>query len=263
MNSLEKRVEKLEKQVQWYRSIAVVVVLIFCAGTLMAARRTPKVLRCQKLQVVNSRGEIRAELEIQNDGAILNMADDQGVPRVILGIKEGKSGLFLTDAAWNTRINLIVDKDIPLLTLNDSVGEFRMVLTVDKNNTPIIELFDAQGNPRATLDVDELGPSLSLAGPKGKSVAYLTVTKDGSDLTLSDSERNPRIALTAYKDGPSLILLDALGRQRAILGENSMNAGLTLHDSKGTPRAAMLLFKHGGPKLALFDAQGKRIFKEP
>ena len=96
--------------------------------------------------------------------------------------------------------------------LEDDNGKTRAVLDVGKDGVPGFYLYDENATPRAMLGVTNYGAMLALCDKKGKTVASLAVSDDGTSLRLSDDNGKPRLRVDVGKDGvPGLTLLYANG----------------------------------------------------
>jgi hypothetical protein len=80
-----------------------------------------------------------------------------------------------------------------------------------------IELVDAQGQPRAQLDVEPSGEAVfRLRDPKGRIRVKLGASADGSGLLLLDQSTAPAIQMLANDSGTSVMLADKSGQRRTI-----------------------------------------------
>jgi hypothetical protein len=114
-------------------------------------------------------------------------------------------------------------------------------------------LVDANGETRARLymSASGKGPELDLLDAKGNE----RLTLDGPGLTLYDVNGKLRAVLAAGSNGTALQLDDANGKVRAHLGVLSDEPGLDLNGADGKS-SAWLLALSDGPILDLNDASG-------
>jgi hypothetical protein len=110
---------------------AVIVVVVF--GGLMFERSaasqeaTPAVLRGEALELVDGRGQIRAQINVTSDGQVVfRLRDEQGTIRMKLGADENGSGLLLLDATTNPGVHAVATRARTTLTLQR--GQKRRVL---------------------------------------------------------------------------------------------------------------------------------------
>jgi len=195
-----------------------------------------KEVRANRFVVEDANGKVRAELNVSKDGSVLGLRDENGKPRIVLGVVAGLKDepmLCLSDENGKPRAALSVTKDGPVLSLFDSENEKPLVtlqgtkvvaLTLrDENGTDLarlltgksgalLQLSDENGKPRAELNVSKAGSLLGLRDENGKLRAWLNVFKDGPTLNLSDENEKPRVWLDVSKDGPKLDLSDEKGK---------------------------------------------------
>jgi hypothetical protein len=111
--------------------IGVVVLVVF--GGLMYERSaasqkaTPAVLRGEALELVDGRGQVRAQINVSPDGQVVfRLRDEQGTIRVKLGADENGAGLLLLDATTNPGVHAVATRARTSLTLQR--GQKRRVL---------------------------------------------------------------------------------------------------------------------------------------
>ena len=84
------------------------VVLFAVAGGVLNAAPAPAVLRAQLIELVDSRGTVRAQLRTEADGAVVfRLTDQRGQIRVKLGAGEEGSGLLLADETSEVGVHLL------------------------------------------------------------------------------------------------------------------------------------------------------------
>jgi len=154
----------------------------------------------------------------------LNIFDNEGRPRVILGTSEKADGtLIYYDEKGNTRLWLSSHKKFGNgLSLFDELTKKRIDLRVRKEGS-ILGLMDTDGNPRITL----------------------SALKDNSNnIFLINQNGKPRVNLHLAKDGASLVIADNEGNNRAVLGVTQTNTpdGKTIN----YPESSLVLFDGDG-----------------
>ncbi|MFH1023792.1 MAG: hypothetical protein V1809_10450 [Planctomycetota bacterium] len=177
-----------------------------------------------RLCLLDENSEPRAMLFINKVGSGLTLSDENDKERVrIIAIKDG-SELLLVDENGKIRSALVAFKDRSALSLRDENGKTRAILNVGKDILSL-GLLDEKGMPRASLNVVEqlvsslelndgvvhssmqvnkLGPSMSLNCGDGKGSAFLSVYKETGRPTLdlagkADSGLHRSIGLTERK----------------------------------------------------------------
>ena len=100
MDTLEKRVETLERENQKLRRGAVVALVLIGAVGVMGQAPSPTVLNkvaTRHLGIVDQAGKVRMFLTAINGQPSMNLLDQEGKIRASLGLLEGKAGLTLFD----------------------------------------------------------------------------------------------------------------------------------------------------------------------
>jgi hypothetical protein len=76
-----------------------------------AAQPVPTVLRAQAIELVDVRGQVRAQLNVESSGeAVLRLRDAGGTIRVKLGASEDGSGLVLLDGSTEPGVHLLAKR---------------------------------------------------------------------------------------------------------------------------------------------------------
>lgn len=96
-------------------------------------------------------------------------------------------------------------------------------------------LEDANGQPRASLGMDEDGLELRLKYGNGNIGAALCLHDDKMVLSLSDNNGKPRAVLGVTQNVPLLCLYDEKEEPRATLAVTADGPHLVLRDEKGKP----------------------------
>jgi hypothetical protein len=106
-----------------------VVVLLFAAlrqSSAVAqgvAAEAPDVLRARAIELVDERGQVRAQLEVEDSGEVVfRLRDSEGTIRVKLGAAKDGSGLLLLDEKTEPGVHLLAKDDGTSLTLSDGAG---------------------------------------------------------------------------------------------------------------------------------------------
>lgn len=133
--------------------------------------------------------------------------------------------------------------------------------------TPALEITDAGGRTRATLDAINSKPSLWLYGDDGRRRVGLTVsTGSVPELALLDQQGRPRISLrVGFERAAEIRIADSHGRPRLGLwiGYDD-EPGVWLLDELARPRIGMKVLTGGVPRLWLFDeSTGRVMFSAP
>ena len=149
------------------------------------------------------------------------------------------------------------------LVLFDGAGKARARLTVAEAGTAALEFLADDGkSARAALRVaDDGASSLTLSNAQGQPRAKLNVEAQGAtDLRFYGGNRRVRMGFTASDQGPSgLFLYDLKGTPCAALEVAADDsAHFAFYDRAGKQCADFGLSKEGGPTLTMSDEGGNR-----
>ena len=108
-------------------SIVVLALAVSREGSAVSPE-VPDVLRARAIELVDERGQARAQLEVEDSGeVVLRLRDAKGTIRVKIGAAEDGSGLLLLDEKTEPGLHLLAKDDGTSLVLSDSGA--RRVLT--------------------------------------------------------------------------------------------------------------------------------------
>ena len=106
----------------------------------------PKVIRANQFVLEDEHGKTRAVLDVAKDGVPgLYLYDDQGTPRVMLGVSNHGSVLALCDTSGKTLVSLTVGNDGSSLRLSDDHGKTRVKVGVGTDGVPGLALLYENG----------------------------------------------------------------------------------------------------------------------
>ena len=251
IGTLVQRLERLEQDHRALKRIGLMALVMIAAIAMIgqaASRNVSKLVEAEKFVVRDANGNPRAELEVSNGSARLLLSDQEGETRARLVVKAGgEAGLFLLGNDARPSVMLGVDeKGSPYLQF-DKNGEWRALLTVLPEGTPVLTfvdeagnsrfgisaepdgsvgliLFDQDGKIRVLLDVDSSDlPGLLLSNEAGKGRVFLNVDPDGAaGITVANESGDGRVGMGVESDGlPHLGLRDRNGRTRVLLGHTT------------------------------------------
>jgi len=159
---LARRLEKLERDNRRHkRSWMGVLVLLAALGGIYAEQPIPTVIKAHVFELTDSAGKVRIEMK---PGEI-RFFDDQGVPRVAMGISSGE----------------------PLLLLEGKSGTVGLD-TTSRLGTPGVWLLDAKGKLRAAMQIVGDGSMIRLSGSDGEGHVTLSQFPDGPLISLADAQ---------------------------------------------------------------------------
>jgi hypothetical protein len=108
---------------------AVLLAAVLLGGHRAAAAVVPDTLRARAIELVDERGHVRAQMNVESSGeAVFRLRDGAGQVRVKLGADERGSGLILLDGATEPAIHMLARTGGTTLTLSAKDGA-RRVLT--------------------------------------------------------------------------------------------------------------------------------------
>jgi hypothetical protein len=123
-------------KIQGLPALIVAVVAGLLIGAVLYGRpaaakappKTPSVLRARALEIVDSRGRVRAALRSYADGSVvLKFSDANGLLRAKLGGGATGSGLVLADETTEPGIHILASRDGTWVSLQR--GDQRRVIT--------------------------------------------------------------------------------------------------------------------------------------
>jgi hypothetical protein len=101
-------------------SIVVLVVALGREGSA-ASPEASDVLRARAIELVDEKGQVRAQLDVEDSGEVVfRLRDRQGTIRVKIGAAEDGSGLLLLDESTEPGVHLLAKDAGTSLVLSDS-----------------------------------------------------------------------------------------------------------------------------------------------
>jgi hypothetical protein len=89
-------------------------------------QEAPAVLRARAIELVDDRGRVRAQLNVERDGAVFRLRDRKGTIRTKLGAGVDGSGLLLANEKTEVGVHILATRRRTSLTLRR--GNSRKVL---------------------------------------------------------------------------------------------------------------------------------------
>lgn len=177
-----------------------------------------KEIRAKKFTLVDANGEERGELAIMRNGqpgfGIWNKKtatsasiymDDSGMPHIELEGEDDKVGLEL----------MVLEKQMPMLVLRDSLGRRRIVVAVGKSGRPQVNLYDENKVVRCSVSLaEEDQPTIAFRDKNDKLRGSLMVDASGNAaLDLYDKDMRERIVIQVDgEDRANLVVFDKDGK---------------------------------------------------
>ena len=109
--------------------INLVILIVALVQTRSTAVETvPSVLRARAIELVDERGKVRAQLNVEsNEEVVFRMRDAKGTIRVKLGANEDGSGLVLMDDRTEPTVQIRANRAGPSVKLIDKNGQERVI----------------------------------------------------------------------------------------------------------------------------------------
>ena len=96
-----------------------------------AAQTQPDVVRARAIELVDSRGRVRAQLNVESSGEVIfRLRDSAGTIRVKLGASEDGSGLLLANEATEPGVHILANRRATSVTVQR--GGQRQVITPER-----------------------------------------------------------------------------------------------------------------------------------
>jgi len=174
METLERRLDRVERENRWLKRAGVVALGMIAAVGLMGQAtesKVAKVIEAETFVVRDSSGNIRAVLEnVVGQGASLVFRGTDGMEQIALQSFGNSRGF----------------------TLSDKSGNGRAALTLEADGSIALALYDE----------------------KSKSHVKLLAGRDGNPgIVLQDKDKGVRLRLLLYSDGsPAMVLFDNNGK---------------------------------------------------
>ena len=95
------------------------------------AQTPPDVVRARAIELVDGRGRVRAQLNVESSGEVVfRLRDSAGTIRVKLGASEEGSGLLLANEATEPGVHIVANRRATSVTVQR--GEQRRVITAQR-----------------------------------------------------------------------------------------------------------------------------------
>ncbi|MFC1485469.1 hypothetical protein ACFL55_00400 [Candidatus Latescibacterota bacterium] len=193
----------------------------------LASLKEANEVRAKKFVLEDDNGEIRALLGFFDGSTGLAFYDENGIPRIGLGIE---TGLFFADeendvhlmlgpaskpylqlSAENAEINLFMSSVGSHLEFKDEKGVSRVILG-KLGVQPTLFLYDENDSIRAALTIKQGKTAFLMFNDKGKHCVTLSAVEDGATLDLGDNNGNLRIRLSGEQNEKNLKILGPDGK---------------------------------------------------
>jgi hypothetical protein len=122
-HSLERRIERLERQNRRYRLGGAILILASAAALCIGMSAPRKTLETDLLLIKDANGTTRMILGMADDGPAITMLDEKGKLRANIGVTSKGPEFDFLDASETPRLSMSIDdKQVPRLNLLDNRG---------------------------------------------------------------------------------------------------------------------------------------------
>ncbi len=191
MQTLERRLDRVERENRRLKQVGVVVLAVIAAVMLMghgAPRKVAKVVEAEKFVLRDADGRVRGRLHTKPDGtAGLSLLDKGGTRRIALSVSPKGSGFEVYEKTGPLRALLGLASDGTVgLVLNDKLEKRSIALYAGSDWLPMLKLLGSKEEVYIELSVLSDGPSLNLRGVRGSGARLVAESDRLPSLTLSD-----------------------------------------------------------------------------
>ena len=143
------RLERLEKDMRFYKRLTVVLALMIVAGVSMGQTDNYGDIVCRSLKVVNEKGEPTAIItEINGDGFLATISSS-GKELVRLTALDGNGALITSSSSGNLLVGLGAHKDVGgLISVFNKTGEEVCTMYPDEYGNGVIGAWNRKGKGR-------------------------------------------------------------------------------------------------------------------
>ena len=197
-------------------------------------------------------GAVRAQGATEAQG--VEQAEAPAAPQVLTATQ-----VNLVDGSGRLRGVLAASDERGLASIAwyDDAGQVRSLSGIEQDGTPVVQLFDAAGQPRLAASVDG-ETAMIVAGARGEGQGYFGAIGGAPLVTLSDGERNRLQLLLGAGGQPRALLTDGAGRQSIGLSVGSDGMPQVGLAAAGQLRA-LLTVAQNAVVLNLRDAERSRL----
>ena len=278
VQQLLKQVEKMQQRQRITNGCALTLLLLvgLAAMTGQDTRgnrpNAIKEVRASRFVLVDADGNERAVLGMTPDGgARLSVRGRDGKVSTSVGVDgAGSASLAIVNAEGKAYASLKFFEQVPQLILARRPEQPRAGLTVAKDGTARLDLLDARGKLRSSVQVPsgDGDSGLSVYDIHGKLRATLDVDRDGApSMTLWDPRQRSRVTVETAKDGsgPGISFFGPHGdyHRVSLALEDDERPVLSFADKGKKVRLALGLNQDGAPLIEQRDKDGKKTRTGP
>ena len=199
LDAMTERLNRLEREIRWWRRMAVLALIGVSAIGLMGQART-RVVEADAFVLRGANSSPRARLHTQPNGAVAFAVYDQaGKRRTVLGVSpDGAPSLLLLDTQETGRAGLVAAGDGSVVL---TLGRNRIALNTLADGSSTLLITDKNQSPRAEMGVDPDGsPVLRLW-----SARALAARVTDQNIVLYGADEKPRVMAAVRRDGSGAV----------------------------------------------------------
>ncbi|SRR5258708_641634 len=201
------RLEKLERENRQMKRLGIVLAVLASTFFISGQAHINKTIDANEFVLKDGNGKVRARLSMQTDKPSLFFYDDKG------GIPLSLSG---GDEPFVNLIRVGTEETVTLGANRGFCGvgiyekNIRAGLSIQKG-VPGLELYDAQGKPRAAINATEDRASIYLNNAQHKMASTMWAEEDGSGIGVIGSTGIFRVNFGGVIGGPVMSIEDKEG----------------------------------------------------
>lgn len=278
LQQLQEQVRTMQQQ-QRFTSVCALMLLLLVGLAVMTGQgqsgdrgNAIKEVHAGRFVLVDADGNERAVLGMTPDGgARLSVSDRDKTVAAWVGVDgAGSPSLAIVNSEGKAYANLKLVHQLPQLILARHPGKPRVGLAVAKDGTARIDVLDANGKTRSSIQAspNDESSGLRVYDTHGKLRATLEIGCDGAPLmTLWDPKQRNRLTVETAKDGsgPAISFFGphASHHRVSLALENDDRPVLSFVDKGKKMRLALGLTQDGSPLIVQRDKDGKQSWTAP
>lgn len=119
---------KTQRLMMALTALNLLIMIVLLAKSGSTAQADPSVVRAQAIELVDAKGSVRAQLNVEESGeTVFRLRDENGTIRVKIGASEDGSGLLLANNATEPGVHMLAKRSGTSLTLTGKDGEKRVI----------------------------------------------------------------------------------------------------------------------------------------
>jgi hypothetical protein len=148
--NIEERVVQLEKQMQFYKRLVIVLALVIVAGVTMGQTSDYENIKCRSLNVIDDQGIPTTIIKSDRRGhGMLGIWSSSGKPLVVIGANDDDKGTLTTySPSGKNLVELGATVDGGAMAIYNKTGEQVIQLASDEYGNGEVGVFNRKGKGR-------------------------------------------------------------------------------------------------------------------